>query len=83
MGQDRSEITEQVVKFPPKQQSSSPADQAGQAVIAQIQKAAQLAAAPTCASRCHGSRGSSLKLTSEQIAALTSFSPKSSGRQVA
>ena len=31
MGQDRSEITEQVVKFPPKQQSGSPADEAGQA----------------------------------------------------
>ena|SRR5437763_1124714 len=43
MGQDRSEITEQVVKFPPKQQSGSPADEAGQAVIAQIQKAAALA----------------------------------------
>jgi hypothetical protein len=43
MGQDRSEITEQVVKFPPKQQSGNPADEAGQAVIAQIQKAAELA----------------------------------------
>jgi chromosome segregation ATPase len=43
MSQDRSEVTEQVVKFPPKQQSSSPADEAGQAVITQIQKAAQLA----------------------------------------
>ena len=43
MSQDRSEITEQVVNFPPKQQSGNPADEAGQAVIAQIQKAAQLA----------------------------------------
>jgi hypothetical protein len=43
MDQDRSEITEQVVKFPPKQQSGNPADEAGQAVIAQIRKAAQLA----------------------------------------
>ena len=43
MGQDRSEITEQVVKFPPKQQSGNPADEAGQAVIAQIRKAAELA----------------------------------------
>ena len=41
--QDGSEITEQVIKFPPKQQSANPADEAGQAVIAQIQKAAQLA----------------------------------------
>ncbi len=40
MGQDRSEITEHVVKFPPKQQASNPADEAGQAVIAQIRKAA-------------------------------------------
>jgi hypothetical protein len=31
MGQDRSEITEQVVKFPPKQQSGNPADEAGKA----------------------------------------------------
>jgi hypothetical protein len=43
MGQDRSEITEQVVKFSPKQQSGNPADEAGQAVIAQIRKAAELA----------------------------------------
>ena len=43
MSQDRSEITEQVVKFSPKQQSSNPADEAGQAVIAQIRKAAELA----------------------------------------
>jgi hypothetical protein len=43
MGQDRSEITEQVVKFPPKQQAGNPADEAGQAVIAQIRKAAELA----------------------------------------
>jgi hypothetical protein len=43
MDQDRSEITEQVVKFPPKQQSGNPADETGQAVIAQIRKAAQLA----------------------------------------
>jgi hypothetical protein len=43
MDQDRSEIAEQVVKFPPKQQSGNPADEAGQAVIAQIRKAAQLA----------------------------------------
>jgi hypothetical protein len=43
MGQDRSEVTEQVVKFPPKQQSGNPADEAGQAVIAQIRKAAELA----------------------------------------
>ena len=41
--QDGSEITEQVIKFPPKQQSANPAGEAGQAVIAQIQKAAQLA----------------------------------------
>ena len=43
MGQDRAEIIEQVVKFPPKQQSGNPADEAGQAVVAQIQKAAELA----------------------------------------
>ena len=43
MGQDRSETTEQVVKFPPKQQSGNPTDEAGQAVIAQIRKAAELA----------------------------------------
>jgi hypothetical protein len=43
MGQDRSEITELVVKFPPKQPSSNPADEAGHAVIAQIRKAAELA----------------------------------------
>ena len=43
MGQGRSEIIEQVVKFPPKQQSGNPADEAGQAVIAQIRKAAELA----------------------------------------
>ena len=43
MDQERSEITEQVVKFPPKQQSGNPADEAGQAVIAQIRKAAELA----------------------------------------
>jgi hypothetical protein len=41
MGQDRS--TEQVINFPPKPQSDNPADEAGQAVIAQIQKAAELA----------------------------------------
>src|SRR5262249_24261949 len=41
MGQDGSEITEQVVKFPPKQGNS--ADEAGQAVIAQIRRAAELA----------------------------------------
>jgi hypothetical protein len=35
----RSEITEQVVKFPPQQQLGNPADEAGQAVIAQIRKA--------------------------------------------
>ena len=40
MSQDRSEITEQVVRFPPKQQAGNPADEAGQAVIAQIRKAA-------------------------------------------
>jgi hypothetical protein len=40
---NRSEIIEQVVKFPPKQQSGNPADEAGQAVIAQIRKAAELA----------------------------------------
>ena len=43
MDQDRSEIPEHVIKFPPKQQSANPADEAGQAVIAQIRKAAQLA----------------------------------------
>ena len=43
MSQDRSEITEQLVKFPPKQQAGNPADEAGQAVIAQIRKAAELA----------------------------------------
>src|SRR5689334_18170164 len=43
MGHGRSEIIEQVVKFPPKQQSGNPADEAGQAVIAQIRKAAELA----------------------------------------
>jgi hypothetical protein len=43
MSQDRSETTEQVVKFPPKQQSGNPTDEAGQAVIAQIRKAAELA----------------------------------------
>jgi hypothetical protein len=43
MDQDRSEITEQVIQFPPKQQSGYPADEAGQAVIAQIRRAAQLA----------------------------------------
>jgi hypothetical protein len=43
MDQDRSEITEQVIKFPPQQQSGNPADEAGQAVIAQIRKAADLA----------------------------------------
>ena len=42
MNQDRSEITEQVVKFPPKQQAGNPADEAGQAVIAQIRKAAEV-----------------------------------------
>jgi hypothetical protein len=43
MDQDRSEVTEQVIKFPPKQQSANPADEAGQAVIAQIRKAAEIA----------------------------------------
>jgi hypothetical protein len=43
MDQDGSEITEQVIKFLPKQQSANPTDEAGQAVIAQIRKAAQLA----------------------------------------
>src|SRR5262249_25999425 len=43
MDYDRSEITEQVVEFSPKQQSGNPADEAGQAVIAQIRKAAELA----------------------------------------
>jgi hypothetical protein len=43
MDQNRSEITEQIIKFPPKQQSGNPADEAGQAVIAQIRKAAELA----------------------------------------
>jgi hypothetical protein len=38
MDEDRSETTEQVVKFPPKQQSSIPADEAGQAVIAKSAK---------------------------------------------
>ena len=42
MSQDRSEITEQVVRFPPKQQAGNSADEAGQAVIAQIRKAAEL-----------------------------------------
>jgi hypothetical protein len=42
MDEDRSETTEQVVRFPPKQQSSIPADEAGQAVIAKIRKAAEL-----------------------------------------
>jgi hypothetical protein len=42
MDEDRSETTEQVVKFPLKQQSSIPADEAGQAVIAKIRKAAEL-----------------------------------------
>jgi hypothetical protein len=42
MGQDGSEITEHVVKFPPKQQAGNPADEAGQAVIAQIRKAAEV-----------------------------------------
>jgi hypothetical protein len=42
MGQDRSEIPEQVVKFAPKQQSGNPSDETGQAVIAQIRKAAEL-----------------------------------------
>ena len=42
MRQDRSEITEQLVKFLPKQQAGNPADEAGQAVIAQILKAAEL-----------------------------------------
>jgi hypothetical protein len=40
MGQDRSEIPEQVVKFAPK--SGNPSDETGQAVIAQIRKAAEL-----------------------------------------
>jgi hypothetical protein len=43
MGQGRSEIIEHVVKFPPQQQSGNPADEAGQAVITQIRKAAELA----------------------------------------
>ena len=43
MDQDWSETTEQVVRFPPKQQSGDPADETGQAVIAQIRKAAHLA----------------------------------------
>jgi hypothetical protein len=37
-----AESTEQVIKFPPKQQSSISADEAGQAVIAKIRKAAEL-----------------------------------------
>jgi hypothetical protein len=37
-----AEGTEQVIKFPPKQQSSISADEAGQAVIAKIRKAAEL-----------------------------------------
>jgi hypothetical protein len=40
MDEDRSESPEQVIKFPPKQQSSISADEAGQAVIAKIRKAA-------------------------------------------
>jgi hypothetical protein len=36
------ESIEQVIKFPPKQQSSISADEAGQAVIAKIRKAAEL-----------------------------------------
>ena len=36
MDQDRSEIPEQVIKFAPKQHSGNPADETGQAVIAQI-----------------------------------------------
>jgi hypothetical protein len=36
------ESTEQVIKFPPKQQSSISADEAGQAVIEKIRKAAEL-----------------------------------------
>jgi len=43
MDQDGCEITEHVIKLPPKQQSATPADEAGQAVIAQIRKAAELA----------------------------------------
>jgi hypothetical protein len=42
MDEDRSESTEQVIKFSPKQQSSISADEAGQAVIAKIRKAAEL-----------------------------------------
>jgi hypothetical protein len=42
MDENRSESTEQVIKFPPKQQSSISADEAGQAVIAKIRKAAEL-----------------------------------------
>ena len=37
-----AESTEQVIKFPPKQESSISADEAGQAVIAKIRKAAEL-----------------------------------------
>jgi hypothetical protein len=37
-----AESTEQVIKFSPKQQSSISADEAGQAVIAKIRKAAEL-----------------------------------------
>jgi hypothetical protein len=43
MGEDRSEITERLVKFSPKQQSGISADETGQAIIAQIRKAAELA----------------------------------------
>jgi hypothetical protein len=42
MDEDPSETTEQIVKFTPKQQSSIPTDEAGQAVIAKIRKAAEL-----------------------------------------
>src|SRR5215831_11897798 len=45
MDEDRSEIAEQVVKFAPNERPRSygtPAEEAGQAIIAQIQKAAAL-----------------------------------------
>ena len=45
MDEDRSEIAEQVVKFAPNERTRSygtPAEEAGQAIIAQIQKAAAL-----------------------------------------
>jgi hypothetical protein len=42
MDEDRFESTEQVIKFAPKQQPSISTDEAGQAVIAKIRKAAEL-----------------------------------------